>query len=55
VPVLFSKHQAMNTYWGSRGIAPRMEVGGQLHAKAALPQGTYTFIHDGYERHYINL
>jgi len=27
----------MKVYWGSGGIAPRMEMSGQIHAPAALP------------------
>jgi len=46
VSLCLTKHNAMNTYWGSGGIAPRIlwprrhiEVGGQFHAQAALSPG----------------
>jgi hypothetical protein len=46
----------MNVHWGNGGIAPRiswtryqMEVSGQLHAPAALPQGKEPLVPIGWE------
>jgi hypothetical protein len=45
-----AKHHAMKTYWGSGGIAPRIDLGGecgQLHAPAALSPGKETPVPTG--------
>jgi hypothetical protein len=59
--VLFlTEHYAINAYWGSRCIAPRilwprhyMEMSGQFHAPAALPPGKEPRIHVGYEAGWV--
>jgi hypothetical protein len=55
-----TKHHAMKTYWGSRGIAQHilwhrhyMEVSGQLHATAALTPGKEPLLPVGYEVEWV--